>query len=201
MNILSLLGALTLLITSIHADSLPSTTEILYWPLGSTTPTTLARVAYDPTSLKSNILSYNPPKPNPDSHADGLDLIRLGLYTATPSNPKQWSGSLVSLSSLTGAEYAPTLRLHLGPGPKSEVYHVSVAAFEPVSQNGGEPSVELVVSEAGAQPHLNRPVVVRPDGQSVEEVPEKTLIQKYWWVLLVVMFLTMSGGGGGGEGQ
>jgi hypothetical protein len=173
MNLLSILGALTLLITSIHADSLPSTTEILYWPLGSTKPSILARVAYDPTSLKSNILTYNPPKP--DSHADG-DLVRLGLYTTTPTNPKQWTGSLVSLSSLTGG--APTLRLHLGPGSESEVYHVSVAAFEPLAQKGSEAAVELVVSEAGAQPHLNRPVVVRADGQSVEEVPEKTLIQK-----------------------
>ncbi|KAF3387056.1 hypothetical protein F1880_000016 [Penicillium rolfsii] len=200
MNLLSLLGALTLLITSIYATSLPSTTEILYWPLGSAQPSVLARVAYDATSLKSNILAYNPPKPNPDHSISSSDeLVRLGLYTQTTSNPKQWSGSLVSLSSLTG-EYPPTLRLHLGPGPKSEVYHVSVAAFEPVSQKGSEPSVDLVLSEAGAQPHLNRPVVVGPDGQNAEEVPEKTLFQKYWWVLLIMMFLTMSGGGGG-EGQ
>lgn len=180
MNLLSLLGAITLLITTIHADSLPSTTEILYWPLGSTQPSILARVAYDPTSLKSNILAYNPPKPNPDHSASSADddLVRLGIYTTTPHNPKQWSGSLVSLSSLTGAEYPPTLRLHLGPGPKSEVYHVSVAASEPVSQKSSEPSVELVLSEAGAQPHLNRPVVVGPDGQNAEEVPEKSLFQK-----------------------
>jgi hypothetical protein len=171
MHLLPLLGAITLLITSTLADSLPSSTEIFYWPVGAAQPSILARVAYDPTSLKSNVLAYNPPKSN---DADGL--VRLGLYTATPTNPKQWTGSLVSLSSLAGAEHAPTLRLHLGPA--SEVYHVSLAAFEPASAKTSEPHVELVASEQGVQPHLNRPVVVGPDGQNAEEVPEKTLLQK-----------------------
>ena len=165
-----LLGAITLLITSTLATSLPSSTEIFYWPVGAAQPSVLARVAYDPTSLKSTVLAYNPPKPN-----DADTLVRLGLYTATPTNPKQWTGSLVSLSSLAGAQHAPTLRLHLGPA--SEVYHVSLAAFEPAAKTS-EPRVELVVSESGPQPRLNRPVVVGPDGQNPEEVPEKSLLQK-----------------------
>ncbi|OOQ85784.1 hypothetical protein PEBR_23817 [Penicillium brasilianum] len=192
MHLASFLGAFTLLLASAWADALPSSTDIFYWPVGASQPSVLARVAYDPTSLKSNVLAYNPPNPN---QAD--DLVRLGLYTATSTNPKQWTGSLVSLSSLAGAEHPPTLRLHLGPA--SEVYHVSLAAFEPASAKTGEPRVELVASETGTQPHLNRPVVVGPDGGNAEEVPEKTLFQKYWWVGLILVFLTMSGGGGEGQ--
>ena len=180
MHLKSLLGALTLLTTSTWANSLPSSTNILYWPLGSPQPSVLAHIAYDPTSLKSTVLSYTPPKPSADT-ADSDALVRLGFYTSTPSNPKQWTGSLVALSSLTGGEHPPTLRLHLGPA--SEVFHVSLAAFEPTSASvkatgENEPGVELVASETGTQPRLNRPVVVGPDGQNPEEVPEKTLFQK-----------------------
>ncbi|KAJ5175485.1 uncharacterized protein N7482_001362 [Penicillium canariense] len=192
MHLLALVGAITLLIASVRANSLPASTDIFYWPVEAAQPSVLARVAYDPSSLKSDVLAYHPPKPD---HTDGL--VRVGFYTATQTNPKQWIGSLVSLSSLIGAEHPPTLRLHLGPA--SEVYHVSLAATESASTTAAVPPVELVPSKPGTQPHLNRPVVVGPDGQNPEEVPEKTLIQKYWWVLLIVAFLTMSGGGGEGQ--
>ncbi|KAJ5778558.1 hypothetical protein N7520_001804 [Penicillium odoratum] len=182
---LSLLGAISLLIASVIAES----SDIFYWPVGSPQPSLLARVAYDPASLKSELLSYHPPT---SSSTD--DLVRIGLYTATPSNPKQWSGSLVSLSALTG-DGQPTIRLHLGPA--HELYHVSLASM---SGKTSGPQVQLVSNEPGTQPHLNRPVVVSPDGSNPEDVPEKTFFQKYWWVLLIVTFLTMSGGGGG-EGQ
>lgn len=182
MHLTPVLGALTLLIASTWADTLPSSTNIFYWPVGAAQPSVLAHIAYDPTSLKSTVLSYHPPRPGQADTTGGADsadnLVRLGLYTSTPSNPKQWTGSLVALSSLTGVQHPPTLRLHLGPA--NEVYHVSLAAFEPASAKTktSEPHVELVASEPGVQPRLNRPVVVGPDGQNAEEVPEKTLLQK-----------------------
>ncbi|KAJ5734209.1 hypothetical protein N7493_002995 [Penicillium malachiteum] len=181
----SLLGAFLLLIVSAIAES----SDILYWPLGTAKPSLLARVTYDPISLKSELVSYHAPS---ESNSD--ELIRIGLYKSTASNSKQWAGSLVSLSALTG-ENAPAIRLHLAPS--NEIYHVSLAASKAPS---GTPQVELVSTEPGAQPHLNRPIVVGPDGQNPEQEPEKTFFQKYWWVLLILTVLTMSGGGGG-EGQ
>lgn len=160
MYLLYLLGAISLLIATVAAES----SEVFYWPVGSPQPSLLARVAYDPATLKSELVSYHPPA---SSHND---LVRIGLYTATPSNPKQWSGSLVSLSALTGDDQ-PTIRLHLGPSNKP--YHISLAA----SSSSG-PQVELISNVPGTQPHLNRPVVVGPDGSNPEDVPEKTLFQK-----------------------
>ncbi|KAJ5480974.1 hypothetical protein N7539_006868 [Penicillium diatomitis] len=210
-----------------------STAEIYYWPLGASHPSTLARIAYDPITLQSNVLAYTPPASGSGpAHEDpDLDLVRLGVYSQAGSSRKQWAGSLVSRASIAEARGAslPTLRLHLGPA--NEVYHVSVAAagetvvrseagknvkgghalgtgaMERARSEGesrgdaaGRVRVQLIKSEAAVQPHLNRPVVVGPDGQNPEEVPEKTLMQKYWWIPLVVMFLSLSGGGGGGGG-
>ncbi|KAJ5605056.1 hypothetical protein N7510_010210 [Penicillium lagena] len=183
--LISVLAAFYGLLAIASASSL--STDILYWPVGAASPSVLARVAYDPVSLQSDLVSYSPPS---DKLRDGL--VRVGLYTSTPTNPKQWVGSLVSASSF--AEHQPVLRLHLGP--TSDVYHVAVAAAK---ASATAPQIVLIPNEAGTQPHLNRPVVVGPDGQDPEQVVEKTFFQKYWWVFLIITFLTMSGGGGGGE--
>lgn len=172
MNLQFLLGALALLLVSVVADSV--STDIFYWPVGAPQPSVLGRVAYDPVSLKSDLVSYQPPSTPQDG------LVRLGLYTSTPSNAKQWTGGLVSGALLTGTgdKNQPTFRLHLGP--RNEVYHVSLAAPSttvPISDSTG-PLVEMVSSDDGPQPHLNRPVVVRPDGEGEEEVEEKTMLQK-----------------------
>ncbi|KAJ5222571.1 uncharacterized protein N7469_008811 [Penicillium citrinum] len=187
MHLQAIVGAISLLIVSVLSDSLPISSDIFYWPVGAPQPSVLARVAYDPATLTSNVISYNTPKTGSDSTDN---LIRIGFYTSTPSNSKQWVGSLVSLSALTDKNQ-PTLRLHLGPA--NEVYHVDLAASDK-----GHSGVELVLSQPGAQPHLNRPVVVRPDGGEADVVEEKTFFQKYWWVLLIIGFLSL---GGSGEGQ
>ena len=159
-----ILGVLSLLLSS-NALS----TDILYWPVGSSQPSVLARVSYDPTSLKSDVVSYQPPKDQKDG------LVRVGLYTSTPTNNKQWVGSLVSLSSLIGNEQ-PTFRLHLGPA--NEVYHISLSAPSIAKESVSGPQIDIVSNESGTRPHLNRPVVVGPDGQNPEQPEEKSLLQK-----------------------
>lgn len=173
MHLLALLGTLSLLFVSGFANV---STDLFYWPVGASQPSVLARVTYDPASLSSETVSYHPPA---DDARDSL--VRVGLYTTTPTNSKQWIGSLVSSSSLkTGEGHRPTFRLHLGPA--NEVYHVSLAAssvLDTKSQaKAAGPQVELVASTPGTQPHLNRPVVIRPDGQNTEEVVEKSFLQK-----------------------
>ncbi|CAG7995222.1 unnamed protein product [Penicillium nalgiovense] len=183
------LSAVSLLISVANASL---SADILYWPLGSPQPSVLAHISYDPASLKSDVVSYHPPK---DDHSDSL--VRVGLYISTPMNKKQWVGSLVSLDSLTASEQ-PTFRLHLGPA--NEVYTVSLSASSASTQGSTSgPRIDLVSNESGTQPHLNRPVIVGPDGQNPEQPEEKSLLQKYWWVLLIVTFISMSGGGGEGQ--
>jgi hypothetical protein len=162
MQLLPLILSVLSLLLSTNALS----TEILYWPVGSSQSSVLARVSYDPTSLKSDVISYNPPK-----EKDGL--VRVGIYTSTPTNTKQWVGSLVSLASL---DNDPTFRLHLGPA--NEVYHVSLSAPSVTSESASGAQVEIVSNESGTQPHLNRPVVVGPDGQNPEQPEEKSLLQR-----------------------
>ncbi|KAK9580389.1 hypothetical protein V6Z90_008400 [Aspergillus fumigatus] len=178
--------------------------DILYWPVASSQPSVLARISYDPASLASDVVVYSPPRITDleggrNLEADAQDLVRVGLFTFTPNNPKHWVGSLTSLSLLAENEdQKPTLRLHLGPS--GEVYHVSLAASPPSAATSSSKglNIELLSSEVGPRPHLNRPVDVGPDGKSPEEVIEKTFFQKYWWVFLIITFLAMSGSA---EGQ
>ncbi|KAJ5770794.1 uncharacterized protein N7511_002845 [Penicillium nucicola] len=188
MRFLHIIFSALSLLASVNASS---STDILVWPVGSAQPSVLARVTYDPATMKSNLLSYTPPQTQDDG------LVRVGLYTSTPTSNKQWVGSLVSASSFSGNEQ-PTIRLHLGPA--NEVYHVSLGASSATQDPATGAQVDLVANELGAQPHLNRPVVVNPDGGNAEEPEEKSLLQRYWWLLPIIFFLTMSGGGGG-EGQ
>jgi hypothetical protein len=163
----TLLGVVSLLIAIANASL---STDILYWPVGSSHPSVLARVSYDPTSLKSDVVSYHPPKDD-----QGDSLVRIGLYTSTTSK-KQWVGSLVSLSSLS-ADEQPTFRLHLDSA--NEVYAVSLSAPSITAEHSTTgPRVELVSNESGTQPHLNRPVVVGPNGQNPDQPEEKSLLQR-----------------------
>ncbi|KAL2866816.1 uncharacterized protein BJX67DRAFT_116690 [Aspergillus lucknowensis] len=183
-----LLSLLFLSTTAIASDSRPL--EILYWPVTKPEPSVLAHVTYDPASLKSELVDYSPP-----SAAEvPQNLVRVGFYLATPTNPKQWVGTLTSPSAVWGNTQKPTLRLHISSS--DEVYHVSLAS-EPTSNSPSSDQllVELVANELGPRPQLNRPIVVGPDGKNPEELPEKTLFQKYWWVFLILTFLAMSGGG------
>lgn len=186
--ILPILSLLTLVLASSSPSAPssphPSTTDILYWPLASPRPSLLARVGYNPASSSADVLSYSPPKPTGSSGSagggDGSEgLVRVGLYTSTPSDSKHWVGTLASVYSLVdGVGSRPTVQLHLGP--ENEVYHVSVklssSSDTPTAESG--PIVELVPSTAGPRPHLNRPIVVSPDGQGPQEVVEKTFFQR-----------------------
>lgn len=177
-TVVSLLIPLAVASSPSSSSALSASAIVLYWPVTSPQPTILSRVSYDPTSLKSNVLSYDPPN-NIAEHNDD-DLVRIGLFTSTPTNSKQWVGSLTSLSSLTSnGDHKQTLRLLLGPS--NEIYHVSLSltsSSSPSNTSTTYPDVELVPGESGPRPYLNRPVVVGPDGKGTEEAVEKTLFQK-----------------------
>ncbi|KAE8411391.1 hypothetical protein BDV36DRAFT_88133 [Aspergillus pseudocaelatus] len=169
-------------------------TDILYWPITSSEPSLFARVSYDPTSLESNVISYSPPIA---VHTESPNLVRVGLYSSNGIDPKQWSGTLTSWSAIAGSDgQRPMLQLYLDSSKK--VYHVALTLSSleaTIAPNTTSPIMKLIPLEAGPRPHLNRPVVVSPDGTNLEDVAEKTFFQKYWWVFLIITFLAMSGSG------
>jgi hypothetical protein len=170
LNLLSILLSL-LSLSSITLASYSPQLEILYWPVANPEPSVLAHVSYDPASLKSGLIDYSPPTDL------SQDLARIGFYIATSSNPKQWVGTLTSLSALRGDEtQKPTLRLHISPA--NEIYHVSLTSASASTPWSDNFQLEMVRDKAGPSPHLNRPIVVGPDGKNPEEEPEKTLFQK-----------------------
>ncbi|KAL4803902.1 hypothetical protein BDV18DRAFT_32884 [Aspergillus unguis] len=180
---------LSILSLSVSVLSYSPQLEILYWPVANSQPSVLAHVSYDPASLKSDLIDFIPPSDTSE------ELARVGFYIATPTNPKQWVGTLTSSSALRGDDaQKPTMRVHVSLS--NEIYHVSIGSDTASASSSDGIRVELVADELGPSPHLNRPVVVGPDGKNPEDQPEKTMFQKYWWVFLIVTFLAMSGGGG-----
>ncbi|PGH28797.1 hypothetical protein GX50_08460 [[Emmonsia] crescens] len=136
------------------------------------------------------------------------------------NNPeKQWVGTLSSLSLF--ANTPQTLTLHLdqnnhvyhaaiscsasssaSPSPDSSAQKKGTENNTPSSQQGkyeGAASlkVEFVRSNPSPSPHLNRPVVLNPDGNAPEEVVEKSLLQRYWWVLGIIAILAFTGSADG----
>lgn len=179
--LLFLLSAAIIVAGVSSASSLPETADVLYWPISSTQPSILSRVSYDPSTLESSLSSYNPPTSG-EGGEEEKGLVRVGLFVSTPSNPKQWVGSLTSMADLMRKKdngYKPTLRLHLGPSGK--VYYASWSLSSlPLKRETSmaAANVEIVPSEPGPSPVLNRPVVVKPDGGMPEDIPEKTFFQK-----------------------
>ncbi|KAF3406963.1 hypothetical protein DPV78_000786 [Talaromyces pinophilus] len=180
------------------STSLPKSAEIYHWAVNVPQPSLLAKIAYNPDTLESNVLSYTPPTvENGDNHVK----YRIGFYTTAADGSKQWVGSLVSQSALasTSATQRNTLQLYLSGSQQHDLYHVSLSKKYNAEESEGAIGVELVYPSAGALPELNKPIVVSPDGTAPQEEAEKTFFQKYWWVLMIVAVLTLSGGGGEGQ--
>lgn len=161
----------SLLSAVLAVPSAPLSADIFSWSLSAAQPVRLAQITYDPSTLKSTLVSYSPPSgPGADSDSD---LLRIGLYTSD----KQWAGSLSSVAQLSSVD-APTVTLHLGPD--DQPYHVSLSPSTYSKQQREQPNVEVVRSDRAAapSPHLNKPVVVAPGGTGREELEEKSLFQR-----------------------
>lgn len=176
----------------------PRSAEIYHWAVNVPEPSLLAKVAYNPDTLESNVLSYTPPTVEGD-HKESR--YRIGFYTTAADGSKQWVGSLVSQSALTStsATQHNTLQLYLSGSQQHELYHVSLSKKYNAEDSQDSIAVELVYPSAGALPELNKPIVVSPDGTEPVVELEKTFFQKYWWVLMIIAVLTLSGGGGEGQ--
>ncbi|KAL1845717.1 hypothetical protein Plec18167_009217 [Paecilomyces lecythidis] len=193
------LSLVTAVLASASSPTVNLPSEIFYWPIAASQPALLARLAYDPTTLESKLLSYTPPvNERTSASSEQDDLIRIGFFTSTPTNPKQWVGTLVSRSALTTTSDKDTPVFQLLLDSQNDSYHVALSSSQltlsPTNKDAAAPEpVEIFRSEILPRPALNRPVVVSPDGKGPEEVVEKTFFQKYWWVFLIITFLAMTG--------
>lgn len=133
----------------------------------------LAKIAYNPSTLTSTLLSYSAPD-LPDDPPPSL--LRIGIYDP-PSQSWKSSVSVTSPASFAKG-YAPTFVVTLGP--EGEVLGVSVksALIDAGATRDFGPKVVVRAGRRARGPELNRPVVLGEDGK-VGQVPlEKTLLQK-----------------------
>ncbi|KAG6026524.1 hypothetical protein E4U41_001251 [Claviceps citrina] len=177
---------------AVHAA--PQSAEIYIQAISSTPqpPLPLAEISYDLVALasSSSVLSYNAPE-LPES----ARLIRVGVYN---KKTKTWTSGTTAASTENFAKgYSPTILVNVNH--KGDVVS---AALKGVRIDAGQtrdfgPKVVVLTEGKGAQPVLNKPVVVT-EGKKVEE-DERTFLQKYWWMIGIAAFIALSGGGAGGE--
>lgn len=158
------------------STALPKSADIYHWAVNVPQPSLLAKIAYNPETLESNVLSYTPPT----IEAGDKDVkYRIGFYTTAADGSKQWVGSLVSQSAWTSpTSSANNLQLYLSGSQQHELYHVSLSKKDSRDESQDPIGVELVYPSAGALPELNKPIVVSPDGTAPPEEVEKTFFQK-----------------------
>jgi hypothetical protein len=157
----------------ISAESiLLDATTIYIEPLSpSSSPSVLAEIRYNPSTLSASISSYEQPNLSPDSK-----LVRIGIYDPAAS---KWKSS----TSLTSAEsfskgYKPTFVVNLDA--QGDVLGVSVSSGKIDAGQTREFAPKVIMKSMGRAkgPELNKPVVLSPEGKVSTPEPEKTLLQK-----------------------
>lgn len=136
-------------------------------PLPSPIP--LAQIEYDASTSTASLASYTPPTGSytPDH------FLRIGLADLKASS---WRGVVTAASSFA-EQYKKKFVIHIDE--KGEPYHVGFGTS--ARGSGEEVEVEVVKRAVGAQPALNKPIVLNADGKVESKEPEKSFIQK--WVL------------------
>lgn len=211
-------------ILSHHQQSAPVPLATLEYDAGGKDLNTAASTEGDAdSSSEIKILSYEAPELPPDA-----SLVRVGVWDGSSSSSSSIAGGggrWISSTTLASAEnfakgYAPVLAVTISPSISASTSSsknskgagggggggggdILGVAIKGVAVDAGYtrdfgPKAVLVRTEPGRQVDLNRPVVLGPEGKTVEAEPEKSLLQKYWWLIAVVVLLTMTGGGGEG---
>lgn len=184
-----LLGLCTCL--SAFAQTEETTITVFAQSLPSSAPQPLAEIIYDSQTSSASIASYTPPEaPSTPS------LLRLGPYSTSNT---AWISSTTATSTESFAKgYAPIFLLMLDH--KHAILSVSVqsAKIDAGQTRDFGPKVRVIKSTPGRVVEVNKPIVLK-EGKVEEEVPEKTLLQRYWWVGVVVLVTMVAGGGGEGK--
>lgn len=158
----------------------PKTASIYIQPFDSSSlPVPVAEVTYDisaPDAASASVTSYDAP-----ALPDSVSLVRVGIYD-TKTN--KWTGS-VSLASVEnlGKGYAPRFLLSVDATTGTGEGEVLGASLRGVKIDAGQtrefgPQAKVHLMGRGKQPELNKPIVLSPEGKTVEP-EEKTFLQKY----------------------
>ena len=146
------------------------TVDVFTWPLTASSSTTLAKITYNSTFATIN--SYKAPSlPASD------DIVRVGFYHSSGA----WSGIATSASNFAAGK---DKKLVLHVNNDGELYHVGFRASEGLGTSSATSnkvdglSVEVVKIKPGPTPHLNKPMVLSPDGSAPDKEPEKSFFQK-----------------------
>ncbi|KAI0472300.1 hypothetical protein F4859DRAFT_100145 [Xylaria cf. heliscus] len=160
--------------TSAGASASERTAAIYIQAIGASpaAPVPLAELQYDTLApSEAQVLTYEAPE-----LPDETQLVRVGVYDPAA---KQWTSS-TSAASVDNFDkgFSPALMLSV------DRFGVPIsAAIRGVRIDAGQtrdfgPQAVILVTEAGKQPDLNKPIVLSPEGKQV--VPEqKTMLQKY----------------------
>ncbi len=140
----------------------------------SSTPSRLAEIEYSPVGDHARILSYTPP-------ASSSKLVGLGFYDFST---KTWLGSTSTSAASFQPEFKGTISLHVSA--EGEVWRVAFHSSSPslkINHYDGEegtdwPMVEILRPAPAPQPHLNKPVMLSPDGKVPEKEVERSFLQK-----------------------
>ena len=179
---------ITLLITlcahwgaiSATSDFIDSTTVYIQSIDSTSTPSPLAEIKYNPSTLDAELVEFHAPELAPSSKH-----VRIGVYDAAKSS---WKSSTSSTSAKSFAKgYRPTIFLSLDA--QGAVLGVSVksARIDAGQTRDFGPNVVVLKMVEGKLPELNRPIVLSPEGKEAVIEPEKTLLQKYIYVILGLM--------------
>jgi len=176
MRITTVLSALCAA-AAVRAD--PRTAQIYIQPIPSSPsssssstlppPAPLAEIAYDTVALSaSSIVSYDAPE--------------------IPAKSRSWiSGTTVASAENFAKGYSPNIVVTVDAataaagGDGGEVVSVSCkgVAIDAGQTRDFGPQVVVIPQARGAQPTLNKPVVLSREGKTVEPEQEKTFLQKY----------------------
>lgn len=154
---------LTFLTTLAAAVELDRTIDIFAWPLSDARPQTLATVTYNLTHAAAGPYKF-PTIPSGDN------VVRIGFHHSAGSD-----SFISTAASNLQADKQKTLQLLTTR--EGEVYHLGFKAVAAQSKPQDQLIVEVVRIGDGPKVHLNKPVVVSPDGK-VDEKEEKNFFQK-----------------------
>lgn len=148
------------------------TIDILAWPQSAAKPQSFASITYNSTA--ATVQSYHPPKLSSTE-----ELVRLGFF---PAKSTIWSGIATSSENLVDSKEKKIQLLLTSEGA---VYHIGLKTRDGAltkstraEDDKGSLSVEVVPMKAGPNVHLNKPVVIRADGNPEGEEVEKSFLQK-----------------------
>ncbi|EWC44743.1 hypothetical protein DRE_06521 [Drechslerella stenobrocha 248] len=168
----------------------PQTYVVNRWSLSAGDDITLRHplgmIRYIPSSLTATF--------NPMLSAEKVDrneAFRIGVLKGG-----KWIGSVRS-GNVFQPNVASTITLHIDEA--GEIFHIEYDAVE-LPKGAEQPETEIVLIRPfpGAEPVLNKPVVLTPDGKMANpKEEEKTFLQKYWWLLAAGAILLVAAPGEG----